>query len=71
MLGFTTIGAAPVGARLMAAPDIVLPPPVGEVDVSKIPAGRKVVFGGGLRTVIFTGGTRTVIFSGGTRTVRF
>lgn len=70
MLGFSTIADAPIGARLQAV-DEGLPPPVGNIDVSKIPKSRTVVFDGGVRTVIFAGGTRTVTFAGGTRTVRF
>ena len=70
MLGFTAIGAAPIGAVLRVAPDVSTPP-VGSVDASKVPASRKVAFGGGVRVGAFTGGIRTVAFSGGTRTVRF
>jgi hypothetical protein len=42
-----------------------------DIDASKIPASRVVIFGGGLRTVVFGGFTRVVVFGGGTRVVVF
>lgn len=47
------------------------PAPIGNIDVTKVPLRRTVVFPGGIRTVVFKGGIRTTVFAGGTRTVRF
>lgn len=71
MLGFSALGAASIGALLVPAVVQIPEQPEVPIDATKIPASRKVVFGGGIRTVVFAGGTRTVVFSGGTRTVRF
>jgi hypothetical protein len=46
-------------------------PPTVEIDATKIPAARTVIFAGRARAVVFQGGIRTVLFAGGTRTVRF
>lgn len=67
MLGFSALGETVLGGQKV----VVVGPDPSPIDVTKIPADRKVVFGGGTRVVVFDGGIRTVVFQGGTRTVRF
>lgn len=61
MLGFSPIGAAPLGG-LYSAPSNPPPDPDDEIDAADIPASRVVVFGGGSRVVTFGGGSRVVTF---------
>ena len=54
---------ASVSAQLAGAYQILSSaPPAGDIDASKVPASRKVIFSGGVRTVVFSGGIRTVRF---------
>lgn len=69
MLGFSAVSELTLGGmRATTAPE---PEPGGSIDITTIPASRRVVFAGGTRVVVFDGVSRTVVFAGGTRTVRF
>lgn len=68
MIGSGPIGVYAVGSSWVEA---LNPPQISDIDASRVPSERKVIFSGSRRLVAFEGSKRVVSFDGSIRKVKF